>query len=710
MAKEYVVADSIVLRVALDWRAADLSLPRLTSLQNLSAVLAAFPSLPPNSIFLVYGHAHQLLLPHPANPEQGTRWTPRLAGGGRLELVFSRVDAPVQRVYLRYEVYAEQGWIGVADPESWLVADYNPTTIPTGNNVLPVTLADPETGEVDDIPSSQPRFLIAAYRMGFDLLGQLAQQAGLTTGEVFSPRTLRAIKRGDVHVTRSQWASYFPALVPVFLQTLPGLYEQTIAQGRGIIQLATHLGLSFKKYSRKATNALTGVLLQKRQGNKLQYSLEFYDKAARVAQMRQGRSLTPVEANTVRRHVRFDVTVHSAGVLTLVGEAIRRLRHMLPKKPRYFRKFAQRFLNGTPQPTVWWLERAVWILSHTTTPDHARQSFGSWLIPQMLRGVLRLDSIASFKAADLQALLEKKDRVVAAWRSTERLEDDWAGALAQTANCSKAWIYARRQQLLATYFIDIAFPFAFYRDLIFFGPNSFTPPRVRAALNAALARGDAATNLRLRQQAVKDFDRRRLRVIGASVSRPLLAMSPKVAIPPPTQDDHSQLGENLAILPRAAPLDPDMGAASMGGSEACPRALNLSGGAAAAVSSQRPDILAAVATPATPIAKPSGWQANASSAASPTKPGDSKSGPSRDQPAPRGRRPSRKDVAAPGKKTLRFWHAPQPRLSLGMVAGQASESRSAPARKKVVLHSARRHAPTVWRKRVIMLRRKLPAR
>jgi hypothetical protein len=108
MAKEYVVADSIVLRVALDWRAADLSLPRLTSLQNLSAVLAAFPSLPPNSIFLIYGRAHRLVFPHPANPEQGTRWTPRLAGGGTLELVFSRVDEPVQRVYLRYDVYAEQ--------------------------------------------------------------------------------------------------------------------------------------------------------------------------------------------------------------------------------------------------------------------------------------------------------------------------------------------------------------------------------------------------------------------------------------------------------------------------------------------------------------------------------------------------------------------------------------------------------------------------
>ena len=408
MAQEFVVSDSIVLRVALDWRDPDPSVPRLTSLQQVTTILSAFPRLGTGSVFVIYGRAHRLILPHPANPDQGTQWIPRLSDGGTLQLVLSRMDQPAQRVYLRYDVHRDQGHVNPKQPESWLVADYNPTTILAGNNVLPVTLADPDTGEIDDIPSSQPRFLIAAYRMGFDLLRQLAQQAGLTSGEVFSPRTLRAIKRGDVHVARSQWAGYLPAAVPAFLQTLVVLYEQTIAHGQEIIQLATHLGLRFKKYSRKATRALTGVILQKRQGNKLQYSLEFYDKAARVAQMRQGRSLTKTEHAIVRRHVRFDVTVHSAGVLTLVGGAIRRLRQMLPEKPRYFRKFARRFLNEEPQPTVWWLERAVWILSHTTTPDHARQSFGCWLIPQMLRDVLRLDSIARFKAADLHALLQKR--------------------------------------------------------------------------------------------------------------------------------------------------------------------------------------------------------------------------------------------------------------------------------------------------------------
>jgi hypothetical protein len=159
------------------------------------------------------------------------------------------------------------------------------------------------------------------------------------------------------------------------------LYDQTIADGKGIIQLATHLGLVFTRYP--PIGRLTGVKLQKHQGNKLQYSVSFYDKAVRVAQMRQGRSLTRFEAETVRSHVRLDVTIHSAGVLTLVGAARRRLRRLLQKRPKYFGGL-QRFLTAAPGTTVWWLERAVWILSHPMTSDHSRRSFGSWLIPDRI--------------------------------------------------------------------------------------------------------------------------------------------------------------------------------------------------------------------------------------------------------------------------------------------------------------------------------------
>ena len=552
MPRESLITNSIVQRVALDWRGQDPSLSAPTSLQTVTAVLAAFPRLPADTTFVIYGHAHSLLLPHPANPEQGTRWTPDLAGGGKLELVLARVDQPAQQVRVEYHAYADQGRISLYEPKSWLVADFNPTTILTGNNVLPATIADPETGEIDDVPSSSPRFLITASRMGLDLLPQLARQAGLTNGDLFSDRTLWAIKHGDVHVVRGQWAAYLPADVRAFLQLLVVLYDQTIAYKQGIIQLATHLGLTFVRYP--PTGPLTGVKLQKYQGNKLQYSVSFYDKAVEVARMRQGRTLTRLEAETVRDHVRLDVTVHSAGVLTLIGEARRRLPRLLQKHPNYLdAKSAQRFLTEEPRPTLWRLERTIGILAHTTTPDCSRESFGAWLIPEMLSEVLRLDCIAGFTTADLDAVSRLGDQVVAAWCQTERVEDDWAGALAQAAQCSKGWVYERRKKLLATRKIDIARPFAFYRDLVFFGPNSLTKPRDRSALNAALARGDAATNLRLRQQAVKDFDRRRIDVVGATVRAPPLLMSPKVALEP------KAVAHDQPDLQSVAPREPDVG-------------------------------------------------------------------------------------------------------------------------------------------------------
>jgi len=601
MPSESLITDSIVQRVALDWQGQDLSLTR-TTLQAVTAVLAQFPRLPAGSVFIIYGRAHLLLFPHPANPEQGTRWTPNLAGGGKLDLVLARVDQPAQQVHVAYHAYAEQGRISLDEPTSWLVTDFNPTTVATGNNLLPTTIADPETGELNEVPSSSPQFLIAASRMGLDLLPQLARQAGLISGELFSCQTLQAIKDGDVHVVRSQWAAYLPADVRAFLQLLVVLYDQTIAYKQGIIQLATHLGLIFTRYP--AIGALTGVKFQKHQGNKLQYSVSFYDKAARVAQMRQGRSLTLLEATTVRDHVRLDVTVHSAGVLTLVGEARRRLPRLLQKRPKYLDvKSAQRFLTEEPRSTVWWLERAVWILSHTTT-DFSRQSFGSWLIPEMLSEVLRLDCIAGFTTTDLDAVSRLGDPVVTAWCQTERVEDDWAGALAQAAQCSKGWVYERRKRLLATYKIDIARPFAFYRDLVFYGPNSLIKPQDRAALNAALARGDAATNLRLRQQAVKDFDRQRLGGVGATVRAPPLLMSPKVAIEPKAVEP-DQPGVDRAIH-SVAPPEPAVDAVKTRGSVLAkgnsPGALNLRGGTHPGARGQGAG--ARPATPAKPVTNP----------------------------------------------------------------------------------------------------------
>jgi hypothetical protein len=66
-------------------------------------------------------------------------------------------------------------------------------------------------------------------------------------------------------------------------------------------------------------------------------------------------------------------------------------------------------------------------------------------------------------------------------------------------------------------------------------------------------RAAAATNLRLRQQAVKDFDRRRLGVVGATVRAPPLLMSPKVAI------DRTVAEHDQPDVQSVAPREPDVG-------------------------------------------------------------------------------------------------------------------------------------------------------
>ena len=152
MAQEFVVTDTIVLRVALDWQEQGPTRAPLPSLRAVTGVLAQFPRLKPGTVFLLSGRAHRLLHPHPANPDQGTQWIPKLSEGGTLKLVLARADQPAQRVELRYEVYRDQGVVRLQQPASWLVAEFNPTTIFSGNNILPVTLADPETGEVDELP------------------------------------------------------------------------------------------------------------------------------------------------------------------------------------------------------------------------------------------------------------------------------------------------------------------------------------------------------------------------------------------------------------------------------------------------------------------------------------------------------------------------------------------------------------------------------
>ena len=145
------------------------------------------------------------------------------------------------------------------------------------------------------------------YRLGLDVLEELYQQATGTNGPLFHPKTASAIKAGEFRLIRAQWCVYLPTPdVPKFLQLIGVLVGHTIGRGKGLIQIADHLGFEAKTFIENGD--VTGVMLRKRHGKKTLFSLSFYDKRKRVADMRQGKSLLPAEDATIRENVRWSAT------------------------------------------------------------------------------------------------------------------------------------------------------------------------------------------------------------------------------------------------------------------------------------------------------------------------------------------------------------------------------------------------------------------
>jgi hypothetical protein len=64
---------------------------------------------------------------------------------------------------------------------------------------------------------------------------------------------------------------------------------QTIARGKGIIDNAHHLGLTFTAFSNPdpAAEGLSGIMLRKFHGEKSLWSVSLYDKRVRLDQMHQ---------------------------------------------------------------------------------------------------------------------------------------------------------------------------------------------------------------------------------------------------------------------------------------------------------------------------------------------------------------------------------------------------------------------------------------
>ncbi len=525
MPKETLINEPVVASIIVDCSGRG-EAPGSTSSEfdRISAGLQAICDPSQDHLFMILGRAHKVVPTRPADRSKGTSWRPGADGGGEAQIVLYRVDQPAQRVRLDYKLVRAAG---DGSTSGWLTADCNPTTILAGNNVHPATIADPEIGDIRAYPSSDLTVMRKMHRLGFNLLEDLCQQVMSADRPLFHPDTRALIDSGAIHLIRVQWCAYLPTTdVPRFLQRLTALTGHHISRGKGLIHLADHLGFSFEphKHERKKTDDLTGVTLKKKHGNKPLWSLVFYDKQKRIADMKQGKTLAPAELATIRENVRFDITAHSEGVIAIVKAARNRLRRMLKRGiVRPGNGWIRRFLSAEVKPTVWWLERAILILSHRLEQRVlVRRSFAKWLVPYMINDTLRLDVITGFTRGDFHRLVALEDKVAVAWRAVETAEPKgWAARLAKKAGRSVQTVYTRQKDWLKEYGIDIAVPHAFYRDLLFFGPASLTQPRHRSDLINAVRERNGGDAIRLHERAARDFDRWRTEDVGATIkSRP----------------------------------------------------------------------------------------------------------------------------------------------------------------------------------------------
>jgi hypothetical protein len=393
-----------------------------------------------------------------------------------------------------------------------------------------------------------------AFRVGFDFLEAVA---GVT---LFKGKTKAAIERGDIHLVRVQWAAAKRVKnISQFLQLICVIYGQTIARGEGIISNASHLGLEFEPYPDLETHLVNGVKFRKLHGTKPLFSVSLYDKGANLEQKHQSlESLSVAEAKTVIGTVREDITAHSEGILIIVKAAQRKLRAWGADGRKFFDFIAPDvFLEEEPRPTVWWLQRAIYVLSHYRRKGKLeRYSFGVWLVPYTEDDILHFDVISDITWDGFQRMVAlDDDKVAEAWRSDPTPgADDWVGRYAEAAGCSVGTVRNRRAEWREAHGIDIAYPFGLYRDILFFGHNSVADPESITTLLTAVENGHGEEAVRFHAEAIADFERKRVEIVNpALASRPWAMTLNDPRCDTPELDD---LGDDLEDLSLIEPTPP----------------------------------------------------------------------------------------------------------------------------------------------------------
>jgi hypothetical protein len=516
-----------------------------TEVERLKDMLREVCSLDSASPVILWGRAHHV--------HTNSRFF-ESKRGCTADLILYDPESPAQQKHAEIKVAA--GHKG-----SWLTIDLCPTTFIAGNNIHPATFRNLATGNAYDTASSAPASMQPMFRLPFNLLEQIHAQLPAESEELFDPLTKAAIGTGDIHIIRAQWAACLQTDVARFIQTIPTICGHVIAQGKTVIDIAHHLKVKFD-FLETTNGRVPGVLFRKKHGKKPLFSVSMYDKDIQIHRMKQGRSITPEEKATAKSAVRVDMTAHSLGIEAIARAAQAKLK-ALPEGNETLDGLRQgKFSEVEPASTIWWLERAVFVLSHWMIDDTVKRStFARWLVPYLLRDILRLDVVTGFTRQNFQRIFELDDPIAKAWIAYDG-RGGWVQAILKQVKASEATVRNRQAKWREEYGIDIALPFALYRDLLQLGPRSFLSNRERTALLKAENAKDVEAQERIIAKAEKVFDERRIGMVGRAVTGPRYGMPTRIATMSPTTQPklNSNREPSATILSPVEPLQSGVGA------------------------------------------------------------------------------------------------------------------------------------------------------
>ena len=202
---ETLIIETLVLRLGIDPVAANEPTPMKAQAYDLRKAICAICEAPDGTIVLYRGRAHRIIKPHPANPDQGTQLLPRPGSLVAAQIVLAPDDEPSQFIVVQYSVVhslrdEDQTASPDAEPAPLYLfqASGNPTTVLVYNNLLPVTVPDPQSGVTPQFPSSSRRVMRSLHRVLFDFLDEVARQVTGSGRSLYWSRNSQAHRRREL--------------------------------------------------------------------------------------------------------------------------------------------------------------------------------------------------------------------------------------------------------------------------------------------------------------------------------------------------------------------------------------------------------------------------------------------------------------------------------------------------------------------------------